>query len=187
MNRSKSAEFAQFSFVRDAKVNVIEFPSQAADERIMLVIDNERWAWPRRREILESFESEFQLLSKIGSDSISQVSAWGRDSEELFYVDQVLDGEPLPSYLSRTGRIPVVTVSEWMLQLIGVLESAPKGISSIEHFSTQTLQVVADRLGRVRPVFSEFHAWTKPGARVREHTRECILPRFSVRWWEGFP
>ena len=196
MNRSKSAEFAQFSFVRDAKGGVIELPSQAMDERIMLVVDRERWGLSRlhvfeglasRREIVEAFEAEMQRLSRISGDSVSHVTAWGRDSEELFYADEVFDGEPLPDYLARTGRVPVATVSEWMLQLIEVLESVPEDIASIEHFSTQTLQVVVDRSGKVRPFFSEFHAWMKPGARVRERTREWYLAQVFCSLVGGIP
>ncbi len=196
MNRLKSAEFAQFSFVRDAKGNVIELPSQAMGERVLLVIDGDRWGlsrlhifegMARRREILEGFEAEMQAVSRLWGDSISQVVAWGRDSEELFYADEMLDGEPLPDYLGRTGKVPVATVGEWMVQLIDALEATPDGLPSFERFSTQSLQVVVDRFGKVRPVFSEFHGWMKPGTQVSEHTREWYLAQVFCSLVGGVP
>lgn len=196
MNAATITEFAQYRFVRDIRGNVITLPSQGVDERILLVLDCERWGLARlhifegaasRSDKLEAFQSELQQIADIHSDRISNLISWGRDAEELFYADEMKDGEPLPVYLGRTGGVPVPVASEWIggfLDLFASLERVPP---SLERFSTLNFEVVLDRHGRIFPVFSEFHGWTKPGARVSEHRTEWYFAQIFCSLIAGVP
>ncbi len=172
MNASTITEFAQYRFVRDIHGNVITLPSQGVDERILLVLDCERWGLARlhifegaasRSDKLEAFQRELQQIADIHSDRISNLISWGRDAEELFYADEMKDGEPLPVYLGRTGGVPVAVASEWICRFLDLFDTLPQLPSSLERFSTLNFEVVVDRHGKIFPVFSEFHGWTKPG------------------------
>ena len=148
------SEFAQYRFVRDARGNVINLPSQGVDERILLVLDCERWGLARlhifegaaaRKDKLEAFQAELQQIAEIRSDHVSRLVSWGRDAEELFYADEMQDGEPLTTYLGRTGRVPVPVASEWILQLLTCFESLDRLPPSLERFSTLNFEVVMNR------------------------------------------
>lgn len=190
------SEFAQYRFVRDARGNVINLPSQGVDERILLVLDCERWGLARlhifegaaaRKDKLEAFQAELQQIAEIRSDHVSRLVSWGRDAEELFYADEMQDGEPLTTYLGRTGRVPVPVASEWILQLLTCFESLDRLPPSLERFSTLNFEVVMNRQGRIFPVFSEFYGWTKPGAQVREHKVDWSFAQIFCSLVAGVP
>tara|TARA_R110002096_G_scaffold393627_2_gene588650 strand:- start:1798 stop:3543 length:1746 start_codon:yes stop_codon:yes gene_type:complete len=196
MKNPSQAEFAHFRFVRDAGGDVVALPSQGMDERTIMVLDCERWGLSRlhifegaaqRKELLEAFQKEMQQVSTIRSDSISRIASWGRDGAELFYADEMQDGEGMPEYLDRTGRVVQGVCGEWMLQLFDMLDQAPSGALSFGRFTTQNFQVVIDRFSKVRPVFSEFHGWMKPGIQVQEHTREWYLAQVFCSLLGGVP
>lgn len=171
-------EFAQYSFVRDARGNVITLPSQGMDEKILLVLDCERWGLARlhifegaaaRADKLEAFQADLGLVAGIRNHHLSRLISWGRDAEELFYADEMQDGEPLPAYLGRAGGVPVTVACEWVAQFLDFFESIGPLPPSLVRFSTLNFEVVMNRHGSISPVFSEFYGWTKPGAQVREH------------------
>ena len=190
------SEFAQYRFVRDARGNVIKLPSQGVDEKILLVLDCERWGLARlhifegaaaRSDKLEAFQAELQQIAEIRSDHVSRLVSWGRDAEELFYADEMRDGEPLPAYLSRTGGVPFPVASGWILQLLTFFESIGQLPPSMLRFSTLNFEVVMNRHGKIFPVFSEFYGWTKPGAQVREHKVEWSLAQVFCSLIAGVP
>ncbi|MDF1658145.1 MAG: tetratricopeptide repeat protein [Verrucomicrobiales bacterium] len=196
MKNPTNAEFAQFRFVRNAEGNVIPLPAQGIDEKNLLVLDCERWGMARlhifegaavREDKLEAFQDELRRIADIRSDSVSRLITWGRDSEELFYADEMQDGEPLPEYLDRAGGVPFPVAGEWMTQLFEFLEQVPRGLPSFDRFTTLNFQVVVDRYHEVRPVFSEFYGWTKPGAQVQEHPREWYLAQIFCSLIAGVP
>jgi len=196
MKNPTHAEFAQFRFVRNAEGNVIPLPAQGIDEKNLLVLDCERWGMARlhifegaavRQDKLEAFQDELRQIADIRSDSVSRLITWGRDSEELFYADEMQDGEPLPEYLDRAGGVPFSVAGEWISQLFEFLEKVPRGLPSFDRFTTLNFQVVVDRYHDVRPVFSEFYGWTKPGAQVQEHPREWYLAQIFCSLIAGVP
>jgi hypothetical protein len=196
MSQPSIAEFAQYRFVRDASGNVVSLPSQISDEKILLVLDCERWGFARlhifegaavRAEKLEAFEEEMGMVSALRTPLVSRMISWGRDGEELFYADEMRDGEPLPSYLGRAGKIPFTTASSWILRFLDLFASMERIPPSMERLTTLNLEVVRDRSGVVRPVFSEFSGWTKPGARVREHRLEWSLAQVFCSLIAGVP
>src|SRR6056297_1651514 len=196
MKTPSHAEFAQFRFVRDAGGNVIPLPAQGIDEKNLLVLDCERWGLARlhifegsavRQDRLEAFQEELRRIADIRSDSVSRLITWGRDAEELFYADEMQDGEPLPEYLDRTGGVPFSVAAEWIIQLFDFLEKVPAGLPSFDRFTTLNFQVVIDRYQQVRPVLSEFYGWTKPGVQVQEHAREWYLTQIFCSLIAGVP
>lgn len=196
MKSPTNAEFAQFRFVRNAEGNVIPLPAQGIDEKNLLVLDCERWGMARlhifegaavRQDKLEAFQEELRKIADIRSDSVSRLITWGRDSDELFYADEMQDGEPLPGYLDRTAGVPFSVAGEWIAQLFEFLEEVPRGLPSFDRFTTLNFQVVVDRYHQVRPVFSEFYGWTKPGAQVQEHPREWYLAQIFCSLIAGVP
>jgi len=196
MKDRAAAEFAQFRFVRDAEGNTVPLSAQGMDERILLVTDCERWGLARlhifegvagREDERGAFEEEMRRASRVRHDAVSRLISWGRDSQELFYADEMLDGEPLPDYLGRTGRAPVAEAARWLLPWIEVLEAAAEPPGSFLRYSTENFQVIVDRHDRVRLVFCEFRAWTKPGAQVREHRPEWYLAQVFCSLVAGVP
>ena len=196
MSSHPNAEFAQFRFVRDGSGNPVVLPSQGIDERNLLVIDYERWGLARlhifeeaavRKDKLEAFQEELAALSELRSKTLTRLVSWGRDGEELFYSDEMLDGEPMPDYLGRTGGVPVAVAGEWMMQIIKLLKSVPDELPSFQRFTTLNFQIILDSRNEVRPVFSEFFGWTKPGAQVREHAREWHLAQIFCSLIAGVP
>lgn len=196
MKSPPNAEFAQFRFVRNAEGGVIPLPAQGIDEKNLLVLDCERWGLARlhifegaavRQDKLEAFQNELKQIADIRSDSVTRLITWGRDSEELFYADEMQDGEPLPEYLDRSGGVPFSVAGEWIVQLFDFLEQVPRGLPSFDRFTTLNFQVVIDRYHQVRPVFSEFYGWTKPGAQVQEHAREWYLAQIFCSLIAGVP
>ena len=191
-----NAEFAQFRFVRDGKGNVVTLPCVGSEERILLVLDCERWGLARlhifeeaaaRADKREAFEEEMQAVSGWESESVSRLYSWGRDGEELFYADAMRDGEPLPEYLGRSGKVPVATAARWIgtfIEHVAARESLP---ASMDRFTTLNFEVVRDRRDGVDLVFSEFNGWTRPGARVREHRREWNLVQVFCSLVGGVP
>lgn len=196
MSQPSIAEFAQYRFVRDASGNVVSLPSQLSDEKILLVLDCERWGFARlhifeggalRAEKLGAFEEEMGRVSALRTPLVSRIISWGRDGEELFYADEMRDGEPLPAYLARAGKVPMITASSWILRFIDLFSSFEPLPASMERLTTLNFEVVRDRSGGVRPVFSEFTGWTKPGARVREHRLEWSLAQVFCSLIAGVP
>lgn len=196
MSQPSIAEFAQYRFVRDASGNVVSLPSQLSDEKILLVLDCERWGFARlhifegaavRAEKLEAFEEEMGRVSALRTPLVSRIISWGRDGEELFYADEMRDGEPLPAYLARAGKVPMAMASSWILEFIDLFTSIEPLPASMERLTTLNFEVVRDRNGGVRPVFSEFTGWTKPGAHVREHRLEWSLAQIFCSLIAGVP
>lgn len=196
MKQSSIAEFAQYRFVRDRENNVITLPAQGIDERNLLVLDCERWGLARlhifeeaakRQDKLEAFQEEMQKIARMRSPSVVRITSWGRDEEELFYASEMQDGEPLPAYLDRTGGVPFSIAAEWMSQLFSLLESVENLTASFERFTTLNYQVIVDHFGVVRPVFSEFYGWTRPGAHVREHPLDWYLAQIFCSLIVGVP
>ncbi len=196
MSQPSIAEFAQYRFVRDASGNVVSLPSQLSDEKILLVLDCERWGFARlhifegaavRAEKLGAFEEEMGRVSALRTPLVSRIISWGRDGEELFYADEMRDGEPLPAYLARAGKVPMAMASSWILEFIDLFTSIEPLPASMERLTTLNFEVVRDRNGGVRPVFSEFTGWTKPGAHVREHRLEWSLAQIFCSLIAGVP
>lgn len=190
------SEFAQYRFVRDARGHVINLPSQGVDERILLVLDCERWGLARlhifesaanRSDKLEAFQAELREIADIRSDQVSRLISWGREAGELFYADEMRDGEPLPVYLGRTGGVPIPAASGWLSELLRVFETLERLPPSLRRFSTLNFEMVMNRAGRVYPVFSEFYGWTKPGAPVREHKVEWSFAQIFCSLIGGVP
>lgn len=189
-------EFAQYRFVRDARGNVITLPSRGMDEKTLLVLDCERWGLARlhifegaaaRQDKLLAFQEDLGQVAGIRSHHLSRLISWGRDAEELFYADEMQDGEPLPVYLGRTGGVPVAVACDWILQFLRFFESISPLPPSLQRFSTLNFEVVMNRHGRIFPVFSEFCGWTKPGAQVREHTVEWGFAQIFCSLIAGVP
>lgn len=160
------------------------------------MLDCERWGLARlhifegaatRSDKLEAFQEELRQISDIRSDLLSNLVSWGRDAEELFYADEMKDGEPLPTYLGRTGGVPFSVASEWICRFLDLFDSLEQLPPSLERFSTLNFEVVLDRYGKVSPVFSEFHGWTKPGARVTEHRTEWYFAQVFCSLIAGVP
>ncbi|MCB1205130.1 MAG: sel1 repeat family protein [Verrucomicrobiae bacterium] len=196
MSQIPNAEFAQFRFLRDAAGNVVNLPTQRSDERVLLVLDCERWGFARlhifeeaavRGGKLEAFEEEMMRVAELRCERVSRLYSWGRDAEELFYADEMRDGEPLPDYLGRAGKVPVPVASSWMLRTMDLLEAVDPLPSSMERLTTLNFEVVSDRRGVVWPVFSEFTGWTRPGAQVREHRLEWSLAQIFCSLIAGVP
>lgn len=196
MKQSSIAEFAHYRFVRDRDNNVITLPAQGIDERNLLVLDCERWGLARlhifdeaakREDKLEAFQEEMQKIALMRSPSVVRVTSWGRDEEGLFYASEMQDGEPLPAYLDRTGGVPLSVSAEWMGQLFSLLESVESLTPSFERFTTLNYQVIIDHFGVIRPVFSEFYGWTRPGAQVPEHPLDWYLAQIFCSLIAGVP
>lgn len=196
MKQSSIAEFSQFRFIRDRDNSVITLPSQGIDERNLLVLDCERWGLARlhifedaakRRDKLEAFQEEMQTIALMCSRSVVRITTWGRDESELFYASEMQDGEPLPAYLDRTTGVPFSVAAEWMIQMFSLLDSAEVLTPSFERFTTLNFQVIVDHFGVVRPVFSEFYGWTRPGAHVREHPLDWYLAQIFCSLIAGVP
>jgi hypothetical protein len=190
------SEFAQYRFVRDRRGNVISLPSYGIDERILLVLDCERWGLARlhifegaaaRTDKLEAFQEELARIAAFRNDCVSRLISWGRDSEELFYADEMRDGEPLPGYLGRTGGVPFSVAAEWVLGFLEFFQSLDVLPTSMERFTTVNFKVVMNRHGKIYPVFSEFYGWTKPGAQVREHRTEWNFAQIFCSLIAGVP
>lgn len=196
MSNPPHAEFAQFRFVRNAEGGMTPLPSRGTDERCLLVMDCLRWgmarlhifeAAARRADVLEAFQGEFERISELRDEAVTRLVSWGRDGEELFYADVMHDGEPLPDYLDRTGGVPFPVAAEWIVRWLEFLEAAPADLPSFQRYSTLNFQVVLDRAHRVRPLFSEFSGWTKPGSHVREHAREWYAAQVFCSLLAGVP
>lgn len=196
MESPSHAEFAQYRFVRDGNGDVITLPSQGIDEKILLSLDCERWGLTRlhifeeaavRSDKLEAFQRELSEIAEIRNDSVSRLISWGRDGEELFYADEMLDGEPLSDYLGRAGGVPFCIAGKWMQQLFILFESMESLPFSFERLSTLNLQVIVDMRKEVRPVVSEFYGWTKPGTQVQEHPTEWYLAQIFCSLIAGVP
>tara|TARA_B110000305_G_scaffold237689_1_gene301550 strand:- start:1009 stop:2139 length:1131 start_codon:yes stop_codon:yes gene_type:complete len=171
-------------------------PAQGIDEKTLLTLDCERWGLTRlhifeeaavRSDKLEAFQKELSEIADIRSDSVSRLISWGRDGEELFYADEMLDGEPLPDYLGRAGGVPFCIAGKWLQQLFVVFESIKSLPFSLERLTTLNLQVIVDMRKEVRPVISEFYGWTKPGVQVQEHPTEWYFAQIFCSLIAGVP
>jgi len=196
MKQSAIAEFAQFRFVRDRDDSVITLPSQGIDERNLLVLDCERWGLARlhifenaakRKDKLEAFQDEIQKIALMRSRSVVRITTWGRDEDELFYASEMQDGEALPAYLDRTTGVPFSIAGDWMSQIFSLLDSVDVLTPSFERFTTLNFQVIVDHFGIVRPVFSEFYGWTRPGAQVSEHSPDWYIGQIFCSLIVGVP
>lgn len=202
MNATPIAEFAQYRFLRDSGGGVVTLPSQGSDEKCLLVLDCDRWALARlhifegaavRGEKLAAFEEEMRRVSACRDERIARILTWGRDGEELFYADAMRDGEPLPTYLGRTGGVPLPIACGWVLGFLDLFApgSAAFGSgplpASVDQLTTMNFEVVRSRDGSARLVFSEFRGWTKPGGHVREHRLEWSLAQVFCSLVAGVP
>jgi hypothetical protein len=196
MKPLSNAEFAQYRFVRDGRGNVVTLPCAGSEERILLALDFERWGLARihifegaaaRGDKREAFEEEMRFLSDFDSASVSRLYSWGRDGGELFYADAMRDGEPLPDYLARTGRVPVTVAARWISTFIDQVFARERLPASMDRLTTLNFEVVRNRRGAFDLVFSEFTGWTRPGARVREHRREWNLVQVFCSLVGGVP
>ncbi|MEX2580817.1 MAG: tetratricopeptide repeat protein [Verrucomicrobiales bacterium] len=189
------AEFAQYRFVRDAEGGVVALPSQGADEKTQLVLDCESWGLARLHlfagaaldaDKREAFEEEMKRIAAMRSRSLVRVASWGRDADDLFCASEMRDGEPLPAYLERAS-VPLAVAGEWIVQLFALLESEDELSASFRRFTTLNYQVIVDRQGIVRPVFSEFYGWTGPGARGQEHSLDWYQAQLFCSLIAGVP
>lgn len=196
MTKPEFVEFAHYRFVRDAKGEVVALPAQGPDEKILLVVDCERWGLARlhlfegaasRADTFAAFEEEMTRLAPIRSELLSRIVSWGRDAEALYYADEMRDGEPLPDYLVRVGGVPFPVAADWISRFLGLFASISPRPPSMKQFSMQNFEVVLDRSGKAVPVFSEFHGWTRPGARVREHRVEWQFAQIFCSLVAGVP
>ncbi len=165
MDHASDAEFAPYRFVRAASGEPVELPAGGPDATTRLVLDGERWGLARlhrlaeaaRREgAPEAFEEEMRYRSECGAGLVNSVLAWGRRGEELFYVDAMRDGEPLPAYLARVGGVSLPVASRWILGLIGCFDEAAPPPRLARSLSTAGFEAVRGRRGRVDLVLSGF-------------------------------
>ncbi len=196
MKTPSNAEFAQYRFVRDGKGNVVTLPCAGSEERILLVLDCERWGLARlhifeeaaaRNDKREAFEEEMQLLSGWECDSVSRLYSWGRDGGELFYADAMRDGEPLPDYLGRAGKVPVTVAARWVstfIDCVSARETMPASMDRAHHLEFRGGPGSPWR-GRSR-LFG-VHRLDPPGARVREHRWEWNLVQVLCSLVGGVP
>jgi hypothetical protein len=196
MKIPSSPEPARFRFVRDGNGGIVNLPRAGSEERILLALDCERWGLARlhvfegaatRKDKLEAFEDEMQILSGWESDSVSRLYSWGRDGGELFYASAMRDGEPLPDYLGRTGKVPVPAAARWLSTFIDSVSAREEVPASIEQLATVNFEVARDRRGEAVLAFSEFTGWKRPGARFREHRWEWNLVQVLCSLIDGVP
>ncbi len=196
MKTPSIAEFAQLRFVKDRDGGLVYLPAKGIDEKVILALDCDTYRLVRlhifegaalRPDKLEAFEEEMQQIAGLKLPGVSRILSWGRDEDELFFADEMLDGEPLPDYLQRTGGVSFSTAAEWILHLADVLEFCKELPPTLERFSNLNIQVAADQFGEIRPGFSEFYAWTKPGAQMVDHCREWMLAQVFCSAIVGVP
>lgn len=196
MSAPSIAEFAQLRFVRDRDEQLVYLPAKGIDEKSILALDCRTFRLVRlhifegaalRSDKVEAFEEEMQQIADLKQSGVSRMISWGRDENELFFADEMLDGEPLPDYLKRTGGVSFPVAAEWILYLNEVLEACKILPFTLQRFSNRNIQVIVDRFGEIKPGFSEFYGWTKPGAQVSHHSREWMLAQVFCAAIVGVP
>ncbi len=191
MDLSSDAEFAPYRFVRDASGELVALPApEGAGGTVHLVLDVGRWGLARLHRFagaasaegsvegsVEVFEKEMRSLSGLGSDRVARLFSWGRKGEDLFYADAMGDGEPLPAYLGRVGKVPAAVASRWILGCLDGFAGAGELPRSVRALSASSFEVVRRRGGGVDLVFSGFHGWSLPEASLGD----CRLERSLAR------
>lgn len=197
MSEYENADFDRFRFFRDSDENMVSFDAQAFGEQVFPVLDLEHLQLARlhvydqaakKHDWLQAFEKEMELLSDIDVRVVSRPFTWGRDDDELFYVNCMLDGEDLPSYLSREGAQSPLLAARWLLPFIELINSDKESPMSILRFSNKNLQVVRNLETNVAELhFTEFTAWTKPGNLVVERGPDYFLAQSFLSLISGIP
>ncbi|MDF1814489.1 MAG: tetratricopeptide repeat protein [Verrucomicrobiales bacterium] len=197
MSEYANADFDRFRFFRDSDENMVSFEAQAFGEQVFPVLDLEHLQLARlhvhdqaarKYDWLQAFEKEMDLLSDIEERVVSRPFTWGRDDDELFYVNCMLDGEELPAYLSREGAQSPNRAARWLMPFIRLIESDKDCPMSILRFSNRNLQVVRNLETNVPELhFTEFTAWTKPGNLVVERGPDYFLAQSFLSLISGIP
>ncbi|MEO0414115.1 MAG: hypothetical protein AAF226_04070 [Verrucomicrobiota bacterium] len=191
------ADFAQFRFVRDGQGQMVRLPSQAYGEQLFLVLDCERYRFARvhlfedeanRPELLEAFKEEMDIVAALNNYYVSKNLTWGQDEGELFYVNEMHDGEPLINYLEREGKISPRMAALWLQPFANLLE-ADRGVpDSLKRFSNKNFQVVRRSARDIAELkFTEFTAWLRPGNLVAEHSPDWYLAQTLCSLVSGVP
>ena len=191
------ADFDRFRFLRDSRNQFVSFDAQSFGEQLFAVVDCEFFRLARlhihdgaalKGDWLEAFEQEMELLAEIEEPAVSRPFTWGRDDDELFYVNGFHDGEPLPDYLTRTGALSPRLAAAWLLPFVELIERNKDAPMSILRFSNRNLQVVRNPdTNRPELYFTEFTAWTKPGNLVVERGPEYFLAQSFCSMISGIP
>lgn len=168
---SASHDFAHFRFLRDAAGEMLTLPTAGLGHRTLLALDCERWGLARlhifegaalRQERLEAFQAEMTRVAGLRGPSFAKILLWGRDDEELFYADDLIDAEPLPDYLARAGRTPLPMAAHMIHVLWNDLEAAtalPDSPLSLRKLLTSHFKVVQDKLGLLGLRAGDYLAW----------------------------
>jgi len=79
----------------------------------------------RRTGLVERFLQEARVAAQIRSPHVVQVTDIDRTPDgHAYIVMELLEGEPLSGVLDRQRRLPVMTASEYTLQILQALEAA---------------------------------------------------------------
>lgn len=197
MSEFEIADFDRFRFFRDTHGNIVSLEAQAFGEELFPVLDCQHFRLARlhahdqaarKSDWLEAFEKEMDLLSDIDEHVIARPFTWGRDEDELFYVNNLLDGEDLTTYLRREGAQSPYLAARWLLPFINLIEGDRESPMSILRFSNRNLQVVRNLESNLAELhFTEFTAWTKPGNLVVERGPEYFLAQSFLSLISGIP
>jgi TPR repeat protein len=198
MSEYANADFGRFRFFRDANENLVSFDAQAFGEKVFPVLDLQHLQLARlhvydqaakKYDWLQAFQKEMDLLTKIDSRLVARPLDWGRDEDELYYVNRLLDGEDLPAYLSREGAQSPQLAAKWLLPFIDLIAREKEALPmSIVRFSNRNLQVVRTLETNVPELyFTEFTAWTKPGNLVVERGPDHFLGQSFLSLISGIP
>lgn len=194
----KIADFDRFRFFRDADHNVVSLDAQASRELLIPVYDCTTLRIARLHlfegtasdeACKEAFETEMELLSSDTHRCISKPTAHGEDDNELYYVNALLDGEPLRDYISRVGAMSPPAAAQLMLPLIDLIQTSSVELPlSVLRLNTRSLQVVRDSQSNLPGlVVTEFSAWTRPEAPSVEHGPEYFLAQIYLCLLGGIP
>ena len=191
------ADFDRFRFFRDSEENIVSLEAQTFGEQLFPVLDCEYFRMARlhvydraalKSDWLEAFDREMELLSEIEEPVISRPFTWGRDDDELFYVNDFFDGEGLPDYLKREGARSRFLAAKWLLPFVELIDGQQENPMSILRFSNMNLQVVRNlESNRAELHFTDFTAWTKPGNLVVERGPEYFLAQSFCSLISGVP
>ena len=191
------ADFDRFRFFRDSEENIVSLEAQTFGEQLLPVLDCEYFRIARlhvydraalKSDWLEAFDVEMELLSEIEEPAISSPFTWGRDDDELFYVNDFFDGEGLPDYLKREGAQSRFLAARWLLPFVELIDGREENPMSILRFSNMNLQVVRNLESNDSELhFTEFTAWTKPGNLVVERGPEYFLAQSFCSLISGVP
>lgn len=197
MSEFEIADFDRFRFFRDTHGNIVSLEAQAFGEELFSVLDCQHFRLARlhvhdqaacKSDWLEAFEKEMDLLSDIDEHVIARPFTWGRDKDELFYVNNLLDGEDLTTYLRREGAQSPYLAARWLGPFIDLIDDDRENPMSILRFSNRNLQVVRNLESNLAELhFTEFTAWTKPGNLVVERGPDYFLAQSFLSLISGIP